>query len=107
MDVKGLSTGFVPKRVKNRNTIEKLQKKNVFFEVFWFCIDEGLISNLKKIKIDIKRAITPPSLLGIARKMAYAKRKYHSGWICVGVISGFAGVKLSGSISKKGFCKLR
>lgn len=34
-----------------------------------------------KIKIDINRATTPPSLLGIDRKIAYANRKYHSGLI--------------------------
>ncbi|CRH27331.1 Uncharacterised protein [Chlamydia trachomatis] len=38
------------------------------------------------------RARTPPSLLGIDRKIAYANRKYHSGLICAGVLSGFAGV---------------
>jgi hypothetical protein len=38
-------------------------------------------------------------LLGIDRKIAYANRKYHSGWICTGVTSGLAGVKLSGSPS--------
>jgi len=42
-------------------------------------------------------AITPPNLLGIERRIAYAHRKYHSGLICAGVTSGFAGKKLSGS----------
>jgi hypothetical protein len=31
--------------------------------------------------IDITNVITPPSLLGIDRRIAYASRKYHSGWI--------------------------
>ena len=53
---------------------------------------------MNKIAIDIARAITPPSLLGIDRRMAYANRKYHSGWICTGVTSGLGGVKLSGSL---------
>lgn len=48
--------------------------------------------------IDIIRAITPPSLFGIDRRIAYAKRKYHSGWIWMGVDIGFAGMKLSGSL---------
>jgi hypothetical protein len=43
------------------------------------------------------KAITPPNLLGIARKIAYAKRKYHSGWMWTGVTKGLAGIKLSGS----------
>jgi len=34
---------------------------------------------VNKIRIDIVKAITPPSLLGIDRRIAYAKRKYHSG----------------------------
>ena len=42
---------------------------------------------------------TPPSLFGIDRRIAYANRKYHSGWMCTGVSSGSAGVELSGSPS--------
>jgi len=51
-----------------------------------------------KIKIELRRANTPPSLLGIDRKIAYANKKYHSGWIWGGVFKGLAGMKLSGSI---------
>jgi len=50
-----------------------------------------------KIIIDIAKAITPPSLLGIERRIAYAIKKYHSGWIWTGVTNGFAGIKFSGS----------
>lgn len=42
-------------------------------------------------------AITPPSLLGIDRRIAYAQRKYHSGLMWIGVTRGFAGRKFSGS----------
>lgn len=63
---------------------------DVFF-FFWI----GLII---KIRILIISAITPPNLLGIDRRIAYANKKYHSGWMCVGVIIGFAGVKFSGSV---------
>lgn len=45
-----------------------------------------------RIKIERIRARTPPNLLGIERRMAYAKRKYHSGLIWGGVFSGLAGV---------------
>lgn len=31
--------------------------------------------------MEARRARTPPSLLGIERRMAYANRKYHSGLI--------------------------
>jgi len=46
--------------------------------------------------------MTPPSLLGIDRRIAYANRKYHSGWIWTGVTREFAGVKLSGSLRMYG-----
>lgn len=45
-----------------------------------------------RIAIDRTRASTPPSLLGMERRMAYANRKYHSGLMCGGVLSGLAGV---------------
>jgi hypothetical protein len=57
---------------------------------------------MNRIAIDIARAMTPPSLLGIDRRIAYANRKYHSGWIWTGVTRGFAGVKLSGSLRMYG-----
>jgi hypothetical protein len=37
------------------------------------------IGMMNKIAIHISNAITPPNLLGIDRRMAYANRKYHSG----------------------------
>jgi len=45
----------------------------------------------------ISKAITPPNLLGIERRIAYSQRKYHSGWIWLGVTSGLASMKFSGS----------
>lgn len=47
-------------------------------------------------------AITPPILLGIERRIAYANRKYHSGWIWIGVNIGLAGMKFSGSVEMNG-----
>jgi hypothetical protein len=47
-------------------------------------------------------AVTPPSLLGIDRRIAYAHRKYHSGLIWIGVTSGFARIKFSGSVKMFG-----
>lgn len=55
-----------------------------------------------KIAILITKAITPPSLLGILRKIAYANKKYHSGWMWTGVLRGLAGIKFSGSVDTKG-----
>jgi hypothetical protein len=37
--------------------------------------------SVRRIKIENNKAITPPSLSGMDRKIAYANRKYHSGWI--------------------------
>ena len=55
-----------------------------------------------KIIIDIAKATTPPNLLGIDRKIAYAIKKYHSGWIWTGVTRGLAGIKFSGSPKVQG-----
>jgi len=53
---------------------------------------------MNRMVIDITRAITSPSLFGTDCRIAYANRKYHSGWICTGVTRKLAGVKLSGSL---------
>lgn len=55
-----------------------------------------------KIRIDITRAKTPPSFDGIDRKITYANRKYHSGWMCIGATRGFAGEKFSTSPNRFG-----
>ena len=55
-----------------------------------------------RTRIENRRANTPPSLLGIERRIAYANRKYHSGLMCGGVTRGLATVKLSGSPNKLG-----
>ena len=34
-----------------------------------------------RITTDNPKASTPPSFLGIERRIAYANKKYHSGWI--------------------------
>jgi hypothetical protein len=38
-----------------------------------------IIGMINRIAIDIARAVTPPNLLGIDRRIAYANRIYHSG----------------------------
>jgi len=65
----------------------------------------GINGQISRIAIDKTRAKTPPTLLGIERKIAYAIRKYHSGWIWTGVTRGFAGIKFSGSPSNQGLVK--
>lgn len=56
------------------------------------CLDVWSIGMKARIRIESNRARTPPNLLGIDRRIAYANRKYHSGLICAGVLRGFAGV---------------
>jgi len=51
-----------------------------------------LFMGKSNIVTEANKAITPPSLEGMERKMAYANRKYHSGWIWMGVTIGLAGV---------------
>ena len=55
------------------------------------------IGMTNKIAMDIARAITS-NLLGTDRRIAYANKKYHSGWMCTGVTIGFAVVNLSESL---------
>jgi hypothetical protein len=57
---------------------------------------------VNKITNAANKATTPPSLFGIDRKIAYTHRKYHSGLIWIGVTSGFAIMKFSGSVSRVG-----
>ena len=55
--------------------------------------------------IETNKATVPRNLLGIDRKIAYANRKYHSGWMWTGVTKGLAGIKFSVSPNKYGSSK--
>jgi len=68
--------------------------------VWWFPVWSS--GTRKRTNIEARRATTPPSLLGIDRRIAYANRKYHSGCMCTGVTSGLAGIKFSESPSAFG-----
>jgi len=52
-------------------------------------------------------ATTPPSFDGIDRKIAYANRKYHSGWMCAGVVVILAVLKFSTSPSILGLIEIK
>lgn len=56
------------------------------------CLEVWRNGNRARIRIDKIRARTPPNLLGMDRRIAYANRKYHSGLMCGGVFSGLAGM---------------
>ena len=43
------------------------------------CLDVWRKGTSTRIRIERTRARTPPILLGIDRRIAYANRKYHSG----------------------------
>lgn len=94
MMMKGCSTGCPPIHVSvSRSAISAqnrhwLRGRNIRLR----CLDVCSIGIRARIRIERARARTPPSLLGIDRRIAYANRKYHSGLMCGGVLRGFAGV---------------
>lgn len=47
---------------------------------------------IARMRIDSRRASTPPNLLGTDRRIAYANKKYHSGLMWGGVFRGLAWV---------------
>lgn len=102
----GGSTGHAPMKVRIEKSEEKhqnallLEGKNFFLAFFVFAT-----LMILRDKIDMRRATTPPSLLGIERRIAYANKKYHSGWIWGGVFNGLAGLKFSGSPINNGLVK--
>lgn len=57
---------------------------------------------MNRIRSAAKSAITPPSLFGMDRRIAYTHKKYHSGLMCTGVTRGFAIKKFSGSVRRFG-----
>jgi hypothetical protein len=87
-----------PTHVSSKKVLRKVQKR-IFFVGENFVLFFFIVVNLIRIKIEERRAMTPPNLDGMARRIAYANRKYHSGWMCTGARSGLAGEKFSASIS--------
>jgi hypothetical protein len=74
------------------------QKVALFFRSAFFLVFCFFVST-ERNAIEEARATTPPSFEGVARRIAYAKRKYHSGWMCEGATRGFALEKFSTSPS--------
>ena len=58
-------------KIQDKEIKTKLVPRSRKFELY-----NGIIN---RMEIDRAKAITPLKLLGIDRKIAYAKRKYHSG----------------------------
>lgn len=89
----GCSTGWPPIHVRVRRSATNNQNKHWLKgrNIMLRCLEVWRRGIIIKIRIESTKASTPPNLLGIDRKIAYANRKYHSGLICGGVLSGFAG----------------
>ena len=68
MVIYGCSTGCPPIHVSVSRSATRAQNRH-------WC-SRGIRA---RIRIEKARASTPPSLLGIDRKIAYANKKYHSG----------------------------
>jgi len=66
------------------------------FLLFFLIIGANIKATAKR------RETTPPNFDGIDRRMAYANRKYHSGWMWIGATIGFAGEKFSTSPARYG-----
>jgi hypothetical protein len=97
----GGSTGFPPIHVNKHHDDTRSQNKIWLSGYSELLINLAFMVNgsLNKINRAIASAITPPSLLGIERRMAYNHRKYHSGLIWTGVTKGLDIMKFSGSVN--------
>jgi len=100
----GSSAGRAPIQVNRVTVLIIIQNRIWLIGLNWFPLVFALLvkGRIKIIAIDNTNAIAPPSLLGIERKIAYANKKYHSGWMCTGVTNGLAGIKFSVSPNKYG-----
>lgn len=80
IDSNGGSTGLAPIQVNTKKILTNDQ--NLSFDIgLNFLVLFLIRGKSKNTLMEASRATTPPSLEGIDRRMAYANRKYHSGWI--------------------------
>lgn len=81
MIINGCSTGMPPIHVRIMTSAIRAQNRNcaVGRKVRARCLDVWRMGTSIRMRIEASRARTPPSLFGIERRIAYAKRKYHSG----------------------------
>lgn len=92
--MKGWFTGWLPIHVRINRIVIRSHSRNWLSgrKDMLCCLDLCNRGITARIRIDSRSANTPPSLLGTDRRIAYANRKYHSGLMCGGVLSGLAGV---------------
>ena len=80
MVIYGCSTGCPPIHVSVSRSATKIQNMHwLIGRNIMLRLDVWRKGTSTKIRIERTRARTPPSLLGIDRRIAYANRKYHSG----------------------------
>jgi hypothetical protein len=101
----GGSTGFAPIHVSSKVVATKVQNFVFLVGENFLDFDLFVVSTMRNAT-DPARAMTPPSLEGIERRIAYANRKYHSGWMWTGVTKGFAGLRFSTSPRRSGFFEI-
>jgi len=83
MMMKGCSAGIPPIHVRIATSATRVQNRswergrNVKVR----CFDVCRKGTTMRMRMEARRASTPPNLFGIERRMAYANRKYHSGLI--------------------------
>ena len=77
----GCSTGCPPIHVSVSRSATKIQNRHWLSGriIMLRCLDVCSKGMRIRIRMEKTRARTPPSLLGIDRRIAYANRKYHSG----------------------------
>ena len=81
--IKGSSTGCLPIHVRIINTEISIQKKDweAGRKVLAWLLEVWRIGTINNTKIEASKAKTPPNFFGIERRIAYANKKYHSGWM--------------------------
>jgi len=91
--------GQAPANVNKKKSTMKSQKKSLTrpYVARDFIEERGRKGFRRGMVTARNRARTPPSLLVTTRRIAYAKRKYHSGTIWGGVTIGLAGLKFTDS----------
>lgn len=94
MTTNGCSTGWPPIQVRVRRSATNSQNRHWLSgrNIMLRCLEVCSRGMMARIRMDRIKASTPPSLLGMDRRIAYANRKYHSGLIWGGVLSGLAGI---------------
>jgi len=81
-DLYGSSTGHDPAIVNNKKDAEKIQNIILLNGSKEQLLILPPINGIRvRIIMASNKPNTPPNLLGIDRRIAYAKRKYHSGTI--------------------------